>query len=64
MTNIMNYNGYSARIEFDSEDEIFFGRIVGILTAAAAGRFIRPSRITLGAARSWGRNPRNHILAR
>ncbi|MGO4440559.1 type II toxin-antitoxin system HicB family antitoxin [Rhizobium sp. RAF56] len=30
MTNIMNYNGYSARIEFDSEDEIFFGRIAGI----------------------------------
>lgn len=23
-------NGYSARIEFDSEDEIFFGRIAGI----------------------------------
>ena len=30
MTNVMNYNGYSARIEFDSEDEIFFGRIAGI----------------------------------
>lgn len=30
MTNIMNYNGYSARVEFDSEDEIFFGRIAGI----------------------------------
>ncbi|MFC3072326.1 type II toxin-antitoxin system HicB family antitoxin [Shinella pollutisoli] len=30
MTNVMTYNGYSARIEFDSEDEIFFGRIAGI----------------------------------
>lgn len=30
MTNVMNYNGYSARIEFDSEDEILFGRIAGI----------------------------------
>ena len=30
MTNVMNYNGYSARIEFDSEDEIFFGKIAGI----------------------------------
>lgn len=30
MTNVMNYNGYSAQIEFDSEDEIFFGRIAGI----------------------------------
>lgn len=24
------YKGYSARIEFDGEDEIFFGRIAGI----------------------------------
>lgn len=30
MTNIMNYNGYSARIEYDAEDEIFFGTIAGI----------------------------------
>lgn len=26
----MNYKGYSARIEYDDADEIFFGRIVGI----------------------------------
>ena len=26
----MNYKGYSARIEYDDEDEIFFGRIAGI----------------------------------
>lgn len=30
MTNIMNYNGYSARVEYDAEDEIFFGTIAGI----------------------------------
>ncbi|MEG9884926.1 MAG: type II toxin-antitoxin system HicB family antitoxin [Hyphomicrobiales bacterium] len=30
MTNIMTYNGYSARIEYDNEDEIFFGRLAGI----------------------------------
>jgi predicted HicB family RNase H-like nuclease len=30
MTNAMNYKGYSARIEFDSEDEIFFGKIAGV----------------------------------
>lgn len=30
MTNVMNYKGYSARVEFDSEDEIFFGKIAGI----------------------------------
>jgi predicted HicB family RNase H-like nuclease len=26
----MAYEGYSARIEFDAEDEIFFGRLAGI----------------------------------
>ncbi len=26
----MTYKGYAARIEFDGEDEIFFGRIAGI----------------------------------
>lgn len=30
MTNIMTYNGYSARIEYDDEDEIFFGKLAGI----------------------------------
>ncbi len=28
--NTMIYNGYSARIEYDDEDAIFFGRIAGI----------------------------------
>ena len=28
--NTMTYKGYSARIEFDDEDEIFVGRIAGI----------------------------------
>ncbi|GHT95846.1 antitoxin HicB [Betaproteobacteria bacterium] len=27
--NTMNYKGYTARIEFDDEDGIFFGRILG-----------------------------------
>jgi predicted HicB family RNase H-like nuclease len=26
----MSYKGYSARIEYDDEDEIFFGRLAGI----------------------------------
>ena len=26
----LSYKGYSARIEFDGDDEIFFGRIAGI----------------------------------
>lgn len=26
----MTYNGYSARIEYDDDDEIFFGKIAGI----------------------------------
>ncbi len=30
MSNTMTYNGYSARIEYDNEDEIFFGRLAGI----------------------------------
>jgi predicted HicB family RNase H-like nuclease len=28
--NIMSYKGYAARIDYDAEDEIFFGRIAGI----------------------------------
>lgn len=30
MTDILTYNGYSARIQFDAEDDVFFGRIAGI----------------------------------
>jgi predicted HicB family RNase H-like nuclease len=30
MKNAMNYKGYAARIEFDAQDRIFFGRLVGI----------------------------------
>ncbi|HXV31173.1 MAG TPA: type II toxin-antitoxin system HicB family antitoxin [Sinorhizobium sp.] len=28
--NTMSYKGYSAKVEFDDEDEIFVGRILGI----------------------------------
>ncbi|NML76898.1 type II toxin-antitoxin system HicB family antitoxin [Rhizobium sp. S-51] len=28
--NVMHYKGFSARIEFDAEDEIFFGNIAGL----------------------------------
>jgi predicted HicB family RNase H-like nuclease len=28
--NIMSYKGYSARIEFDADDEIFFGSLAGV----------------------------------
>lgn len=28
--NTMTYSGYHARIEFDAEDELFFGKIAGI----------------------------------
>ena len=30
MNNAMTYKGYSARIEYDDGDEIFFGRVAGI----------------------------------
>ncbi|MFY7777039.1 MAG: type II toxin-antitoxin system HicB family antitoxin [Elstera sp.] len=30
MSNMMNYQGYSARIDYDDEDGIFTGRIAGI----------------------------------
>lgn len=30
MSNIMTYKGFSARIEFDDDDGIFFGKIAGI----------------------------------
>lgn len=30
MTNILTHKGYSARVEFDDEDGIFFGQIAGL----------------------------------
>jgi predicted HicB family RNase H-like nuclease len=30
MKNAMTYKGYTARIEFDGQDRVFFGRLVGI----------------------------------
>ena len=30
MTNVIRYKNYAARIEFDAEDRIFFGRIAGL----------------------------------
>ena len=30
MKNVMTYKGYTARIEFDAQDRIFFGRLAGI----------------------------------
>ncbi len=30
MKNAMNYKGYAARIEFDAQDRVFFGRLAGI----------------------------------
>jgi len=30
MNNAMSYKGYSARVEYDDDDGIFFGRIAGI----------------------------------
>lgn len=30
MKNLMSYRGYSAKVEFDPEDNIFFGHILGV----------------------------------
>jgi predicted HicB family RNase H-like nuclease len=30
MNNVMTYKGYSARIEYDDDDGIFFGQVVGL----------------------------------
>jgi predicted HicB family RNase H-like nuclease len=30
MSNVMSYKGYSARVEYDDEDGIFFGQLAGI----------------------------------
>jgi predicted HicB family RNase H-like nuclease len=30
MKNVMNYKGYTARIEFDERDNVFTGKIIGI----------------------------------
>lgn len=32
---VMTYKGYSARVEYDDQDEIFFGRIAGITDAVS-----------------------------
>ncbi len=31
MKNIMTYKGYTARIEFDERDNIFVGKVIGIV---------------------------------
>ena len=31
MKNTMTYKGYAARIEFDAQDRIFFGRLSGVM---------------------------------
>lgn len=31
MTNVIKYLGYTARIEFDAEDEVFVGHVLGIV---------------------------------
>lgn len=33
--NAMTYKGYSARVDYDDDDEIFFGRIAGIRDGAS-----------------------------
>ena len=30
MNNLLSYKGFSARVEFDAQDKIFFGRLLGI----------------------------------
>ena len=30
MKNVMNYRGYYGSVEFSDEDDVFFGRIIGI----------------------------------
>ena len=30
MTSSLSYKGYKARVEFDADDRIFFGRVAGI----------------------------------
>ena len=30
MSSVMEYNGYHAKVEFDSQDEIFVGKVLGL----------------------------------
>ncbi len=30
MKNLISYKGYTARIDFDADDKVFFGRVLGI----------------------------------
>ena len=34
MSDILSYKGYQARVEFDADDRIFFGRVAGIKDGA------------------------------
>ena len=48
----MSYKGYAARVEFDDEDGIFFGRISGIPTPTKPLPILRPVRREAAARRS------------
>lgn len=30
MNNTLNYNGFTAKVEFSADDNVFFGRLLGI----------------------------------
>ena len=73
MSNTMSYKGYTARIEYDDEDGIFFGRIAGISDGVGfhantveddAQRFMKLSKTTSRLARRWARIRRRPIPAR
>ena len=54
----LSYKGYSARIEFDGDDEIFVGRIAGMTVDARAetsGSGIEVSLVALPRCASCGR---------
>ena len=65
MTKPLTYKGYSARVEFDAEDRVFFGRLTGIAdlvtfhseSAAGVRRNDRPTSIRVAISCMAARLP-------
>jgi len=70
--NAMTHKGYAARVEFDAEDRIFVGRVIGIRDVVSfhgetvselETRFVKLSTTISMPVRHWANYRTNHIPA-
>lgn len=70
MKNIMNYKGYSAKIEFDPRDNLFWGKVLGIsdsitfegtTVAELTADFHNAIDFYLADCEAWGRSPQKPV---